>query len=115
MAMAALQTGKRAAGTIINDSGSWMFGGHEFRSHGDHGLGPVDMHAAIAKSSNVYFYSLANELGVDAIHDFMKPLGLGQLTGIDILGERRGSLRRRRSTWNSSRSISPLCATPWSA
>ena len=58
MAMAALQTGKRAAGTIINDSGSWVFGGHEFRSHGDHGLGPVDMQAAIAKSSNVYFYSL---------------------------------------------------------
>ncbi len=92
MAMAALQTGKRAAGTIINDSGSWVFGGHEFRSHGDHGLGPVDMQAAIAKSSNVYFYSLANELGVDAIHDFMKPLGFGQLTGIDILGETRGVL-----------------------
>ena len=92
MAMAALQTGKRSASTIINDNGSWMFAGHEFRSHGDHGLGPVDMHAAIAKSSNVYFYSLANEMGVDAIHDFMKPLGLGQLTGIDILGESRGVL-----------------------
>ena len=92
MAMAALQTGKRAAATVINDNGSWMFGGHEFRSHGDHGLGPVDMHAAISKSSNVYFYSLANDLGVDTIHDFMKPLGFGQLTGIDILGESRGVL-----------------------
>ena len=92
MAMAALQTGKRSASTIINDNGSWMFAGHEFRSHGDHGLGPVNMHAAIAKSSNVYFYSLANEMGVDAIHDFMKPLGLGQLTGIDLLGESRGVL-----------------------
>ena len=92
MAMAALHTGKRAASTIINDNGSWMFGGHEFRSHGDHGLGPVDMAVAISKSSNVYFYSLANELGVDAIHDFMKPLGLGQITGIDILGESRGLL-----------------------
>ena len=92
MAMAALQTGKRSASTIINDNGSWMFAGHEFRSHGDHGLGPVNMHAAIAKSSNVYFYSLANEMGVDTIHDFMKPLGLGQLTGIDLLGESRGVL-----------------------
>ncbi|MEO6625563.1 MAG: penicillin-binding protein 2 [Burkholderiaceae bacterium] len=92
MAMAALQTGKRAASTIINDGGSWTFGGHEFRSHGDHGLGPVDMSAAISKSSNVYFYSLANELGVDAIHDFMKPLGFGQITGIDIQGESRGLL-----------------------
>ncbi len=92
MAMAALQTGKRAPGTIINDAGSWTFGGHEFRSHGDHGLGPVDMAAAISKSSNVYFYSLANELGVDTIHDFMKPLGFGQITGIDIQGEARGLL-----------------------
>ena len=92
MAMAALQTGKRSPSFIVNDNGSWMFGGHEFRSHGDHGLGPVDMRAAISKSSNVYFYSLANDLGVDTIHDFMKPLGFGQITGIDIQGELRGVL-----------------------
>ena len=92
MAMAALQTGKRSATTIINDAGSWMFGGHQFRSHGDKGLGPVDMYASIVKSSNVYYYSLANELGVDTMHDFMKPLGFGQITGIDIQGELRGLL-----------------------
>ena len=92
MAMAALQTGKRTTGTVINDGGSWTFGGHTFRSHGDHGLGPVDMHVSIVKSSNVYYYSLANELGVDAMHDFMKPLGFGQITGIDINGEVRGVL-----------------------
>ena len=39
-----------------------------------------------------YFYSLANELGVDTMHDFMKPLGFGQITGIDINGEVRGVL-----------------------
>jgi penicillin-binding protein 2 len=50
------------------------------------------MYRAIVKSSNVYFYSLANDLGVDAIHDFMEPLGFGQLTGIDIQGEVRGVL-----------------------
>ncbi|MGE0330583.1 MAG: penicillin-binding protein 2 [Ramlibacter sp.] len=92
MAMAALQTGKRSATTVINDAGSWNFGGHVFRSHGDHGLGPVDMHTSIVKSSNVYYYSLANELGVDAMHDFMKPLGFGQITGIDVQGEVRGVL-----------------------
>ncbi|MBP6854590.1 MAG: penicillin-binding protein 2, partial [Rhodoferax sp.] len=92
MGLAALQTGKRAASTIVNDAASWTFGGHVFRSHGDQGLGPVDMHRAIVLSSNVYFYSLANELGVDAMHDFMKPLGFGQITGIDIMGEVRGVL-----------------------
>jgi penicillin-binding protein 2 len=92
MALAALETGKRSASTIINDAGSWTFGGHTFRSHGDGGLGAVDMYRSIVKSSNVYYYSLANELGVDAMHDFMKPLGFGQFTGIDINGEVRGVL-----------------------
>ncbi len=92
MAMAALQTGKRSGGTIIQDNANYTFGGHTFRSHGDHGLGPVDMYKSIVKSSNVYYYSLANELGVDAMHDFMKPLGFGQITGIDINGELAGVL-----------------------
>ena len=97
MALAALQTGTRSASTVINDAGSWMFGGHQFRSHGDHGLGAVDMYISIVKSSNVYYYSLANELGVDTMHDFMKPLGFGQITGIDIQGEVRGLLPS--TTW----------------
>ena len=92
MAMAALQSGKRSASAVINDAGSWTFGGHTFRSHGDGGLGAVDMYRSIVKSSNVYYYSLANEMGVDAMHDFMKPLGFGQITGIDVNGEVRGVL-----------------------
>jgi penicillin-binding protein 2 len=90
MALAALESGKRKADTVIMDGGSWTFGGHTFRS--GHALGPVDLHRSIVKSSNVYYYMLANDLGVNAIHDFMKPLGFGQLTGIDLPGELRGVL-----------------------
>jgi penicillin-binding protein 2 len=92
MALAALETGTRTASTVINDPGFWMFGNHRFRSHGDGGLGAVDMARSIIKSSNVYYYSLANEMGVDAMHDFMAPLGFGQITGIDLRGEVRGVL-----------------------
>ena len=92
MGMAALETGKRTPGAITMDNGSWTFGGHTFRSHGDHGLGAVDMHRSIVQSSNVYYYQLANDMGVDAMHDFMKPLGFGQITGIDLNGEVRGVL-----------------------
>jgi len=92
MALAALETGTRKAGTIINDPGFWMFGNHRFRSHGDSGLGAVDLHRSIVKSSNTYYYSLASEMGVDLMHDFMKPLGFGQITGIDLRGEVRGVL-----------------------
>ena len=92
MALAALETGARRAETVINDPGFWMLGSHRFRSHGDQPLGPVNLRTSIVKSSNTYYYTLAHEMGVDAIHDFMKPLGFGQLTGIDLLGEIRGVL-----------------------
>ncbi len=92
MALAALELGKRRPETVINDPGYWEFGGHRFRSHGDGGLGAVNMRRSIVLSSNVYYYMLANDLGVDAMHDFMAPLGFGQITGIDLQGEVRGVL-----------------------
>lgn len=96
MALAALQLNKRAPSLVVNDPGFYTFGGHTFRSH-EGGLGGVDMHRAIQMSSNTYFYSLAVEMGVDTIHDFMKPLGFGQVTGIDLQGEVRGLLPS--TTW----------------
>ena len=92
MAMAALETGTRTPQTLINDPGFYMFGGNRFGSPENEKGGIMDMRRAIVESSNVYFYSLANELGVDTMHDFMAPLGFGQITGIDINGEVRGVL-----------------------
>ena len=92
MAMAALNTGKRSPSQVIFDGGTFQFGNHTFRSHGDHGLGPVDMARSIIKSSNVYYYSLANELGVDLMHDQLDPFGFGRKTGIDVEGEVTGLL-----------------------
>ena len=92
MAMAALNTGKRNPNQVIFDGGTFQFGNHTFRSHGDHGLGPVDMVRSIVKSSNVYYYSLANELGVDLMHEQLDPFGFGRKTGIDVDGEVTGLL-----------------------
>lgn len=92
MAIAALNTGKRAPGTIVNDGGTFQFGNHVFRSHGDKGLGPVDMTRSIVKSSNVYYYSLANDMGVDLIHEQLEPFGFGRRTEIDLDGELTGVL-----------------------
>ena len=50
------------------------------------------MYKSIVQSCDTYYYMLANDLGVDTIHDFMTPFGFGQLTGIDIEGEVRGLL-----------------------
>ena len=92
MAMAALNTGKRSAEQVIMDSGSYSFGGHVFRSHGDTGLGAVNLYTSIVKSSNVYYYSLANEMGVDLMHEQLSPFGFGRRTGIDLEGEVTGVL-----------------------
>jgi len=92
MAMAALNSGKRGPNTVIFDGGTFQFGNHTFRSHGDKGLGPVDMARSIVKSSNVYYYSLANELGVDLMYEQLLPIGFGRKTGIDIDGEVTGLL-----------------------
>ena len=92
MAIAALNTGKRSPSTVINDGGTFQFGNHTFRSHGDKGLGPVDMTRSIVASSNVYYYSLANEMGVDLIHEQLKPFSFGVKTGIDVEGEVTGVL-----------------------
>jgi penicillin-binding protein 2 len=92
MAMAALTSGKRGAATVIQDGGTFQFGNHIFRSHGDKGLGPVDMHRSIVKSSNVYYYTLANEMGVDLMHAQLEPFGFGVRTGIDLEHEVAGIL-----------------------
>lgn len=93
MALAGLESGKRTVDTTINDGGSWTFGGHVFRS--GHPNGPTNLRRSIIKSSNVYYYMLANDMGVDMMHDYLKPMGFGQHTGIDLNGEVRGVLPSR--------------------
>ena len=92
MGLAALELGKRSPQSTTYDPGYWIFGDNKFRSHGDESLGNVDLRTSIVKSSNTYYYALANDLGVDAIHDFMAPFGFGQITGIDLHGEQPGIL-----------------------
>ncbi len=92
MALAALTLGKRTPQQSISDPGFFNFGGHTFRDDKEGGHGSVDMYKSIVQSCDTYYYQLANDLGVDAMHDFMAPLGFGQMTGIDIQGERDGVL-----------------------
>jgi penicillin-binding protein 2 len=97
MALAALELGKRTPAQAISDPGYFWFGNHKFRDDKEGGHGMVDMYKSIVHSCDTYYYMLANDLGVDAIHDFMTPFGFGQLTGIDLEHERRGVLPS--TTW----------------
>ena len=92
MALAALETGKRTPSQSISDPGFFMFGGHRFRDDKEGGHGSVDMYRSIVQSCDTYYYILANDMGVDLIHDQLQRFGFGELTGIDIHGEVRGLL-----------------------
>ena len=92
MALAALETGKRTPGQTISDPGYFMLGGHRFRDDKEGGHGSVDMYRSIVQSCDTYYYLLANDMGVDLIHDQLQRFGFGELTGIDIQGEVRGLL-----------------------
>ncbi|TFV96522.1 penicillin-binding protein 2 [Oxalobacteraceae bacterium OM1] len=92
MALAALELGKRTPNQSIADPGYFWFGNHKFRDDKEGGHGMVDMYRSIVNSCDTYYYMLANDLGVDTMHDFMKPFGFGQITGIDLENERRGIL-----------------------
>jgi penicillin-binding protein 2 len=62
LAMAALQTGKRRPEQVIQDNGTFVFGNRVFRDSNKVPLGPVNMHASIVRSSDIYYYMLANDL-----------------------------------------------------
>lgn len=106
MALAALTTGVRTPEFTVSDPGYFQLGNHRFRDSVPSGHGTVDLRKSIVVSSDTYYYRLAYEMGVDAIHDFMKPWGFGQLTGIDLESEASGvlpssqwKLRRFKQKW----------------
>lgn len=63
-----------------------------FKCHKSSGHGSMNIHTALVESCNVFFYNMAHKRGVDAslMHEYALMYGLGEKTGIDLSGERRG-------------------------
>ena len=114
MALAALHSGARDRNTVIQDGGIYTFGGHRYRdSTGGRGHGAVNMFTSIAVSSDVYYYSLAHQMGVDLMHQELSRFGFGEKTGVDLIGEEPGILpskewffKRTGRQWNEGQTIS---------
>lgn len=94
MALAALELGKRTPEYSMSDPGYFSLPGVErrYRDWKPGGHGRVDLHKSLVVSCDTYYYSLANDLGIDNIHSFIGQFGLGKRTGIDIEGEVAGLL-----------------------
>ncbi len=77
--------------------GSMSMGDVVFRCASRRGHGELGLLEAMETSCNIYFYHLAQLLGIDAWHDYGRRLGLGSPTGIDLdPGEVSGQLPDRR-------------------
>lgn len=74
----------------VHCSGSAVFYGHRFGCWVPSGHGEVDFSKAIYQSCDVFFYTLAEKLGIDKIAKYATELGIGQKTGIDLPQEVSG-------------------------
>jgi len=74
----------------VNCVGSAEFYGRRFGCWVKGGHGPVTLEKAIYQSCDVFFYTLANKLGIEKIAKYATDLGLGQKTGIDLPNEVSG-------------------------
>ena len=63
---------------------------HRYRCWKRAGHGSVSVFESIMQSCDVFYYHLANILGIDKLHDFLGRFGLGKRTGIDLIGEPSG-------------------------
>src|SRR5262245_17677638 len=92
VARAGLEEGSITPGFRVSCPGHMNFYGRDFKcwrySRGGHGS--IDLRHAIQQSCDVYFYTVANMVGVDKINKWATALGMGVLSGIDLPNEVQG-------------------------
>jgi penicillin-binding protein 2 len=69
--------------------GGFQLGNRFFRCLGRHGT--VNMHRAIAKSCNTYFYSMGRKIGIDALAAVAHKLGLGEKFDLPVVSQNYGT------------------------
>jgi penicillin-binding protein 2 len=97
LALAALETGATNLTRRTFCRGFYTLPGstHRYRDWKPQGHGQIDLHDAISQSCDVYFYEISREIGIEGMHTYLTQFGLGNETGIDIVGEKRGLVPSR--------------------
>src|SRR6266403_2105104 len=97
----------------VNCSGGAEFYGRRFGCWVKGGHGAVELPKAIYQSCDVFFYTLAEKLGIDRIAKYAAAFGLGQKTGIDLPNEVSGvmpseewKIRNFKQKWFAGETIS---------
>ncbi len=74
----------------VNCNGRYKLGNNTWHCHARRGHGFVNMHSALPKSCDVYFYAFGRQIGVDAIAAMARRLGLGQKYDLPLPGQASG-------------------------
>jgi penicillin-binding protein 2 len=113
VALAALEEGAITPDFHAHCAGHANFYGHDFKCWKKGGHGSIDLRHAIEQSCDVYFYTVANIIGVDKINKWATRLGLGVKSGIDLPNEVQGlvpstewKLQRFHEKWYAGETIS---------
>lgn len=101
-ALAALEEGLVEPHDEIHCPGHHTFGGTTFRCWNRAGHGDMDAYSAIAQSCNVYYWVLAEELGMDRIAEYAHRFGFGERTGVMLNHEQSGRVPTRQ--WHDEQS-----------
>lgn len=75
--------------------GYHTIGDRRFKCWREEGHGPTDLHDAVMKSCDVYFYKLSQRLGMERLSRYLRKFGLGEKTGLE-LPEKPGLVPSRR-------------------
>jgi penicillin-binding protein 2 len=89
VAMALLQAGINPKDRV-SCPGGYQLGNRFFRCLGRHGS--MNMHTAIAKSCNTYFYAMGRRAGIDVIEAMGKRLGFGQKFDLPVVSQNYGTM-----------------------
>ncbi|MDO5536151.1 MAG: penicillin-binding protein 2 [Desulfovibrionaceae bacterium] len=92
--------------TSVFCSGATKLGNQIFRCWKHSGHGQQNLEQALINSCDVYFYLIAEKIGINKIEEFARASGFGAPTGIDLPGERSGLVpsrewkkRRHKRAW----------------
>lgn len=77
--------------------GRFKLGKRYYRCWKRSGHGTVNLHKALVQSCDVFFYKLGYRIGIDTLARYAFGLGLGQLTGFELPGEKGGLIPSK--TW----------------
>ena len=103
MATAGLQEGIAQDMHVVCNGGAEFYGRY-FKCwisarHQTHGV--VDIYKGVYQSCDVFFYTLAEKLGIQRIAKYATMLGLGQKTGIDLPQEVSGVMPSEEWKWRN--------------